>query len=318
MTLSGGSQATGIDDGVAVGGGGGLFESHVFASPAIVWDAHGAATYLQAPPGSNLVSIVTAISGNQVTGYLAAGYPYGHENDIPAVWDRRSGAATQLSGGWGEVFATDGTHQVGAAGGTTGMGTNAAYWSGTNPIQLILPSGFWGSQADGVDGNSAVGEVYNGGHSHAALWQISGKTSTFTSFHPDGYYDSYAFAISHGQTVGQTSTVDFSNQTGRSYAALWTGLSANSFVPLTGDQITASAAYGTNGTQQVGYVSFDQPVGLNAPADHHAVVWHGTSASMQLLPLPKGFVDSVAYGIDQQGDVVGQMTGPQTGTQAVE
>lgn len=304
VTLPGGSQASGIDNGVCVGGGGGLAEAHFYGSPAIVWDASATATYLMAPPDSNLMSVATAISGSQVSGYLVARTPItGHENDFPAVWNRSTGAVTEMSGVYGEVLATDGIHQAGAAGGTNGMGIYAAYWSSPSANAMLLnpPSSF--GSADGIDGNLVVGYVNN----TAALWRISGATSTYSSLHPNDYFNSVAYGVSHGQIVGEAG-IHQPNGSVVFRAALWTSLSASSFVPLTGNQITASAAYGTNGTQQVGYVSFDQPVNLIPPADHHAVVWNGTAESLQMLPLPKGFVDSVAYAIDRQGNVVGQMT----------
>jgi probable HAF family extracellular repeat protein len=65
-------------------------------------------------------------------------------------------------------------------------------------------------------------------------------------------------------------------------------------------EFESSYAYGTNGTQQVGY-------GWSWTTGDHALLWNGTAASYVDLHqfLPAGFIYSDAMGIDGYGNIVG-------------
>lgn len=278
------------------------------------------------PPFTTYTSVPTGIAGSLVSGYAeyqGATTRY----DLPVVWNRFTGVPSILdNGGTGRALATNGTQIVGESVpydlGFGNAEATAALWSSPLGKVVYLDDPYAErmtlqySQATGIWGGLAVGDKSVGaGPTTATLWRISGPTAT--SLAPNGLAYSNALGIARGQIVGDAYNVHV-NQASILHAGVWTGLTASSFVDLSAPSETSSVAYATNGVQQVGYVSFDQSVNTNPPADHHAVVWNGTAASMQMLPLLKGFTDSIVYGIDQQGDIVGALGGPQLLGQLVE
>jgi len=93
----------------------------------------------------------------------------------------------------------------------------------------------------------------------------------------------------------------------KQHAAIWTGQTAASFVNVGPPFPTNSQFNATNGTQQVGHVtgsSHLMPPG-EEPPDVYPAVCNGTADSWHLLPLPRGFIYGRAYGIDQDGNIVG-------------
>lgn len=299
VPINGVAAIVGINNGVAVG-------------PAFVWVPNGSTVQLQ-PPFPTTFSVPTGIGGDLVSGY--AEYYLPRQEPLPVVWNRLTGNSTILdNGGAGRALATDGTHIVGESTPYDLVAGNAnptaAYWASPHAKVLYLENPYTEgttleySQAAAIYGGFVVGNI----RFNAALWRISGNTATSTSLAPNGFAESNALGISRGQIVGDAYNVQV-NQASVLHAGLWTGLTANSFVDLSDSSETSSVAYATNGTQQVGYVSFDKSVNSNPPADHHAVVWNGNAASIQMLPLPKGHTDSIAYAIDQQGNIAGEIDG---------
>jgi probable HAF family extracellular repeat protein len=88
---------------------------------------------------------------------------------------------------------------------------------------------------------------------------------------------------------------------GGSHALLWNG-SADSFIKLTPSGFGGSAAYAMNGTQQVGVL---------AGGGGHAILWNGSAASYVDLH-PSGFANSTARGISGTQQV-GYGSGSATG-----
>ena len=126
---------------------------------------------------------------------------------------------------------------------------------------------------------------------HALLW--SGSPASAIDLHPTGLSgvgQSVAYGLSATQQVGQGySNLGSPNPIG--HALLWNG-SAASVVDLNPTNlpgVASSLAYGTDGTNQVGWSSpGTQP--------HHALLWSGTAASAVDLN-PGGFVTSMAFGV---------------------
>lgn len=111
-----------------------------------------------------------------------------------------------------------------------------------------------------------------------------------TCLHPTVDAGSLALAASGGRQAGYA-VID-----GVPHASAWSGTAA-SFVSLhPASGADESAANGTDGTQQVGYVLDDTSF------QFHAALWEGTAASFIDLN-PAGSDDSVANGVDdgQQG-----------------
>jgi hypothetical protein len=112
-----------------------------------------------------------------------------------------------------------------------------------------------------------------------------------------------------GQVVGH----GYGSGTGNlAHALLWNGTSiATDLNPTNLAGFTNSVAYGTSGTQQVGYG--------NAGINNHALLWNGTAVATDLqLLLPANFASSNAYTIDASGDVFGIARDTSGATHAVE
>ncbi|MCJ7728892.1 MAG: hypothetical protein MUO27_03305, partial [Sedimentisphaerales bacterium] len=84
------------------------------------------------------------------------------------------------------------------------------------------------------------------------------------------------------------------------HALLWNG-SAAGYIDLNPGEFSDSIAYGTNGTQQVGF-------GYDSATDKtHALLWSGSADGfIDLNPfLPAGLDNSTAEAIDGYGNIVG-------------
>jgi hypothetical protein len=298
---------------------------------ALVWSGP-TGTVVDLNP-TNLIGLdssdVFGTNGTQQVGY-------GFSNDIVAhalLWNGTANSAvdlqpTNLNGFTSTTaFGTNGTQQVGD--GINGGFEHALLWNGTaNSAVDLHPtnlSGFDNSFAYGTDGSQQVGSGGGGsglgGLYHALLW--SGTAGTAVDLHPTklgGFLDSTAYATRSGQQVGDGQ----GELNGNSYvhALLWNG-TPESAVDLNPTNINGfvfgdSHAYGTNGIQQVGIGGGVE----TATGDlvEHALLWSGTADSavdLNLL-LPTGFISSVAYNIDSQGDVFGSAEDSHGNTHAVE
>lgn len=232
-------------------------------------------------------SIAYGVSGTQTVGSTAS---TSDGQSHATLWTSFSpSSAVDLNPGKGYVsvaYGVSGNQQVGVVDGGV-----ASLWTGSAASWVNLGSG----QALGVWDGTQVGWA---GPFHAALWQ--GTAASMVDLNPPGFMTSEATGISHGEIVGSASSMNFT------HALLWTGSSASSAVDLNGVNLS-SAALATNGVQQVGYVSNQVPPNGGHPMDQHAVVWTGTAASIQALPIPPRYrlPNLVATAIDSDGDIVG-------------
>lgn len=250
------------------------------------------------------------------------------------VWSGTAASAVDLNpNGWGsEATACSGNQQVGFGGtlGTTSKGTRinpgptqAMLWSGSASSFVNLnPQGYYSSLAYGVSGGRQVGEAdpidpvtgLDIG-SHAVVW--SGTAASIVDLNPPGFAGSVARAISGLQAVGQGAGPATG---GAAHALLW-DVGTGGYVDLhpANGPYSLTVAYGTNGTQQVGYGFVPDPSGpfngvFNQNGYVHALLWTGTPDSVVDLNqfLPPGFTDAYAYGIDSQGTISGSAMGPAT------
>jgi hypothetical protein len=161
---------------------------------------------------------------------------------------------------------------------------NAVFYT----VTLLHPSGFYGSQAFAVSGNSQAGvaTAATGSPSHAALW--NGTAASYVDLHPGGFplnSSSEARGFSGNTQVGYAGD----------HAGLWTG-TAGSFVDLNPPGFTSSGAEGVSGNIQVGGGSGPATVG------GHALLWTGTAASFVDLH-PPGYAVSDAFGVSGNTEV---------------
>ena len=208
-------------------------------------------------------------------------------------------------------------------------------YTGTVLYELIPPSGFYSAGVVEVDASGqAVGTAYTPGVHHASLWNGSGSA---VDLNPTGFKISNANGVGGGQQVGRGAG---SSTGGSDHALLWNGTAASA-VDLNPSSLgfNSSEAYGTNGSQQVGWgdtyyshallwngtaasavdlnpsglgfiysqafaTNGSQQVGLgfgnNGPNESHAILWSGSAASAIDLN-PSGFFDSIACGISPDG-----------------
>jgi hypothetical protein len=169
----------------------------------------------------------------------------------------------------------------------------AAVWSGTAGSWINLhPTTMGYSVAFAASGGQQAGGYYPAGFSRAALW--SGSAATYVDLHPSAALSqSGVTGVRAGQQVGWTIQ-------SVTHAALWHG-TPGSWVdlnpPPTAGYEHTSEAYGTDGTQQVGYV-------VNVGGVISAALWSGSAAWVNLHPT--SMISSWAYGVadGQQAGVV--------------
>lgn len=130
----------------------------------------------------------------------------------------------------------------------------------------------------------------------ATLWH--GTAASEVDLHPAGYDESIA-ACTSGTQQGGWGTLQ-----GVQHALLWTGEAASA-VDLHPEGYNFSQVNGMNATQQVGEAWILSPTNA-AIRYRHALVWSGSAGSVVDLNqfLPDGS-DSVATGIDADGNIVG-------------
>jgi hypothetical protein len=188
--------------------------------------------------------------------------------------------------------------QVGSGGGpSTGFISHALLWSGTAATAVDLnPQGFFSSEARGLSDTQQVGV---GNFTRAILW--SGTADSAIDLTPFNAIIAEAFAVSDGQQVGYGMVLPTFNR----HALLWNG-SAASAVDLNPAGFVSSEARGVKSGQQVGF-------GLSG-GHTHALLWTGSAASAVDLSafLPPGYTDAGAFGIDENGNIVGFALGPAT------
>ena len=174
---------------------------------------------------------------------------------------------------------------------------HAALWQGsTYSFTDLNPSGSCGScqpgsNAYGTDGTYIAGS--GNSPEHALLWKL-GQLSSPVDLHPAGFSYSEAYAVQGAVQAGYA----FSTTTNSYHAMLWYGTAASA-VDLTPSGMStayATAASGSTSTTSTAHAGSviesgcGMPVGMSVL---HALLWHGTAASMVDLH-PSTFTDSCA------------------------
>jgi len=259
---------------------------------ALLWHSGAASAVDLLPSRENAEA--TAICGTQQVGY-GDGFGYRGVHRHALLWHGSTASVVDLHPqGFddSEAHGISARDQVGFGIPSTG-GSHALLWHNSAASAVDLhPHGFTNSEADGTSGEEQVGSgkvVGGGGVSHALMWR--GSATNVIDLNPRGFYTSEAHGLSSGQQVGYGSGPATG---GDDHALLWRG-SASSVVDLHPRKFLGSIAYATNGEEQVG------------EGDGHALLWRGSAASVVNLQtfLPPGFTESVAFGIDAAGDIVG-------------
>jgi hypothetical protein len=276
--------------------GGGQIVGHSFAGPAL-WNAPDY-TFVSLNSPKYTFEEVWGVGGGKQVGYGVTDAAHA------LMWSGSAGSVVDLHP---ESFAgslahgTDGISQVGSGvileGSTDPL---ALLWRGTAESAVVLhPNGFELSVAEGVWGDIQVGAAVNGpgGVGGPVMWHGTAESMQFLPI-PKGHSPGGARAIKGDQIVG-SSTGE------RVHALLW-GTDGKSLTDLT-PKGWGALAIDTNGSQQVGYGA--------TTGDERALAWSGTAETMVDLHalLPKGFVTSHAFGIDDNGVIAGWGVQPGVG-----
>jgi hypothetical protein len=152
--------------------------------------------------------------------------------------------------------------------------TNAA----TYRAELIAPAS-GALDARDIMGGTSIGT----GNTGAQMW---GAADEVIDLHPVGY------DFSEGYGLGKNTQVGVGGLSNRRHALLWRG-SADSVIDLHSSQFLRTAAFDTNGEQQVGNGQVPVP---GTFSQTHALLWSGTAQSVVDLN-PAGFFYSVAGAI---------------------
>jgi hypothetical protein len=263
----------------------------------------------------NLTTLTTATvsstNGSQQVGYASLNNSSGNFHAL--LWSGSGTSAVDLNpSGFVASFANglSAAQEVGQASKTTSGNSHAILWNGSAASAVDLnPSGYASSVAYGANDVNQVGEiegVSTGNQSHASIW--SGNASSFVDLNPTNFGVTFSLAygvagaeqVGYGGLAGNTSSV----------ALLWEG-SSKTAVNLNPAGSATSVAYGTNGTQQVGFV---QPANGNPSA----TAWSGSTDStlnlQNLLPSAGTWSSSNAYTVDSAGNIYGTAFGTYNGT----
>jgi len=215
---------------------------------------------------------------------------------IPAMWSGSAASFVNMSpavssGGW--ILGCDGTRQVG----TNILGNlfHAGLWSGTPQSFVdINPTGYLESEANDIHGDLVGGDVVTSTGIFAFEWNLA--THTTRNLNPNGVLSSKIFGTDGHQHAGYT---DNGINTFSPHAGVW-DVTSGLFTDLHPAGSLISIAYDVHNGTQVG-VSF---VG---PGTVHAVTWNSTPESVLDLNqfLPAGTPSSEAYGIDENGNIIG-------------
>lgn len=225
------------------------------------------------------------------------GQYYAGANAHAGLWDPGPVDLNPPNGdGPSAALASDGTHEGGYA--DFGGGTEAGMWTGTGGFApLNIPSSqSYNSAVTGISGGVEVGY----GTTQALLWPNANAFPV--DLNPIIATSSKALGVSHGQAVGSFIFMPTTSSIAQ-HAVVWTGQTRDSFVDLGASSSGNSQANATNGTQQVGYTN--AVLGATGAIGFSPAVWTGARPGPEMLPLPKGCNRGEAFGIDQDGNIVG-------------
>lgn len=273
------------------------------------------------PSGANY-SYANSVCGNQVGG--AVNMP-SMSGDHAAMWvggladgyvDLHPASALSTSA----LYGMDSGCQVGYAMMSSASMPFFAYhpfvWSGSaaSAVDLWpdLPGATHGVAAACGGGHQVGWMVFNDSmhpffsfKSHAFMW--SGTAASAVDLHPaSGFNASAATGTDGSQIVGYGIDASFAW-----HALMWMG-SADSVVDLTPAGALGARALACKNGFQVGWVN-------DVDTGQHAAIWNGSADSMIDLDADSGsgFQNSVATGIDDNGNIVGYTEFGLSGSQAV-
>lgn len=265
------SQVNGFAGNLQVGIGAGTSTGN--RNVPIAWSDTAASATLLSIPFANAGGQANATDGIQIVGYgiplLRDGTTIGAAHGL--IWNVATGAVTDL--GEANVLDVAGGVQVGAV--SKGV-SNAALWRGTKNYTLLQPKNAVLSIANGTDGVRQVG--YAGFDIRVRVEAANGnKDKRFN------------------------------------YAHVWTGTAASALnihpyaSTADGKLLEHSYAMKVNGQSIVGYATV--VTGTNSTGSSRALVWDSNYLATDLHAfVPAEFVSSVAYGVDESGNIAGVMT----------
>ncbi len=292
-----------------------------FTGHATLWTGDGT---IDLHPGALVGdgrSTVTGFAGNLQVG-SAAGVLTGNRN-FPAAWRDSAASARLLNipfvNAGGQANATDGAQIVGYAvgldrDGTTLGSTHALIWNVATGAAVDI-----GTDANilGVARGQQVGIITKAG-ANAVLWR---GTKAYTSLHPKNAVVSYANATDGVRQVGyagfdirvRVEAVKGAKDRRFNYAHVWTGTAASALnihpYASNADGVLLDHSYATavSGSWIAGYANV--ATGTNTIGLARAIIWDSNYQATDLQAfVPAGFISSVAYAVDADGNVAGVMS----------
>lgn len=317
-TASGSAQAA--SGGQAAGYTGSV--PNAFSGKATLWTGDGAINLHPAfLDGAGARSQVNGFAGNLQVG-IGAGTSTGNRN-VPIAWSNTAASATLLAipfvNAGGQANATDGIQIVGSAigynrDGTTLGSAHALIWDVATGN--VVDIGADATLSD-VSGGVQVG-VISKAIANAALWRGTNKA---TVLHPKAAVVSYASGTDGVRQVGyagfdirvRREAANGNKNRRFNYAHVWTGNAASALnihpyvSSADGKALDHSYAMKVKGPFIVGYATVS--TGTTTIGLARAIVWDSNYQATDLQAfVPAGFVSSVAYGIDEGGNIAGVMT----------
>lgn len=271
------------------------------APHALLWSGT-AASKVDLHPAGYYQSYLYGTDGAQQVGYGVGPAPTTERHAM--VWSGTAASAVDLHPAGFTVSDAYGVRegrQVGVARGpNTADQPHALLWSGTAASAVDLhPSGAAHSFARAIGGPGGAVQA-GSANFHAGTW--SGTAASFVDLHPPGYGSSDLYATTGIRHAGTVTVGD------DAHAAFWPSSSPLGVVDLHPAGFTFSLVQGMNAEQQVGIAV------IAATGQEHAMLWSGSAASAvdlhELLPPALRVGRSIAYGIDEQGNVFGRVSAP--------
>jgi hypothetical protein len=298
------TYATGVDGGQVVGT---VWDESWSSSSPLLWT--NTATEPVSLPRSGFTSAqATGIDGGQVVGL-----GYDGAKNVALLWTNTATAPVNLHpSGFMSSQATgiDGGKMVGN--GFDGLSVEVAllWTNGTASSSgiLLLPEGYmfgsWYGGVTGIDGGRVVGSGADTSWSTNVAFLWTNGTADVGEILPLGVYllnvnvSPAVSGIDGGQVVGNGVDPDWDE-----VALLWTNTATAPVSLRAPSGYDYSYAYGINGGQVVGY-GYDFFIsGATVP-----LLWKKNtegSYDYEILPVPEGYTNGVATGIDANGNIVG-------------
>lgn len=292
-----------------------------FTGHATLWTGDGAIDLHPETVVGAGRSAVAGFAGNLQVGSAAG--PVTANRNFPCAWRDSAASATLLNipfvNAGGQANATDGVQIVGYAigldrDGTTLGSSHALIWNVATGTAVDI-----GTDANllGVAKGQQVGIVLKT-IANAALWR---GTKAYTLLHPKNAVVSYASATDGVRQVGyagfdirvRVEAVKGAKDRRLNYAHVWTGTAASALnihpYASNADGVLLDHSYATavSGSWIAGYANV--ATGTNTIGLARALVWDSNYQATDLQAfVPAGFISSVAYAVDADGNVAGAMS----------